>query len=219
MRYWHYLVLLLLTSSALHAAEPADPHPVSNVLIVRTAEQLHAPHVISYRLVEWAQVRRRWIVPDVGYYDTGYGKDQLWFVGAGAEVIHRPRFTWTQELYIAQESGPESHNGRALWIWPVLDMRLRPKLVGQAVAYPTIPLNGSQRWGFDVDRAKAEWIASPHWLAGAGYSAHICANRSWENEPFLTATRKTRAGDFEFWLQRLPKGAQIQVRYLFVQSE
>lgn len=68
----------------------------------------------------------------------------------------------------------------------------------------------------DVDRAKIEWLATPHWMAGAGYSGGIDDARRWQNKPFMTVTRKTRAGAFEFWLQRLPAGGQVQARYMFV---
>ena len=33
-------------------------------------------------------MRGRWIFPDVGYYDTGYGKEHIWFTGAGADIVH-----------------------------------------------------------------------------------------------------------------------------------
>jgi len=76
-----------------------------------------------------------------------------------------------------------------------------------------------QRWGLDIDRAKSEWAPSPHWLVGAGYSGGICSSRTWESKPFLTTTRKTHTGNYEFWIQRTPAGAQVQFRYLFVQGE
>jgi hypothetical protein len=161
----------------------------------------------------------RWILPDIGYYDTGYAKNQIWFTGAGGDIFHSKHLDWEQELYVSQEAGPESTNKRSLWVWPVFDARFRPRLTGQFVAYPTIPLDRAQRSSFDVDRTKIEWAATYHWKAGAGYAGGLCGNRSWQNNPFLTATRSTRMGNVEFWLERTSGGAQVQVRYLLVRGE
>jgi hypothetical protein len=195
------------------------PEPVVDIYILRTAEQLQAPHVITYRVAEWTQVRGKWLFPDVGYYDSGYGKDQIWFAGAGAEVLHRKRFNWEQEIYFSQEAGPESHNRRSIWIWPVLDFQLGRRFSGQIAAYPSIPLNRAQRWSYDVDRAKFQWAFRSHWMTGVGYSGGICNDRSWQSNPFVTVTRATRFGNVEVWLQRISGGSQVQLRYLLVKSE
>lgn len=219
MRLWRYLFVVFLFSAHLRAAPPADSSPVQNIYIVRTTGQLHSPHVVNYRLVEWAQARGSWIVPDFGYYDTGYGRDQLWFAGIGKDLVTRQRFTWSQEVYFAQEAGPESRNQRSLWLWPVIGVRFTPRLSSETVLYPTLPLNRAQRWGFDIDRTKIEWAASPHWLAGAGYSSCVGAKQSWQHKPFFTATRKTHVGAVELWIQRISGGAQVQVRYQLVQGD
>jgi hypothetical protein len=190
-----------------------------DIYIVRTGEQLQSPRVVTYRVVEWEQMRGRWIAPDFGYYDTGYGQDQIWFAGGGAALVHARHFYWEQEVYFSQEAGPESHNKRSLWIWPVMNLQFKPRLSAQIAAYPTIPLNHAQRWGYDVDRAKLEWRAASHWSTGVGYSGGICSTRTWQSEPFLSATRKTPVGNFEMWLQRIPGGGQVQMRYLLVKQE
>jgi hypothetical protein len=163
-------------------------------------------------------MRGRWLLPDVGYFDNGYGKDQIWFVAGGAEVLHRPRFDWTQEIYFTQDANTGADNKRSLWFWQVFDMRSGRKYSAQIVPYPTIPLNHAQQWGFDIDRAKVERTVGSQWLAGVGYSGGIDSSGSWQSRPFLTTTRKSRAGDFEFWLERMPGGAQVQVRYTLVQA-
>jgi hypothetical protein len=205
-------------SARICAAEALHSHPV-DIYIVRTAEQLQSPHILTYRVVEWEQMRGRWIAPDLGYYDSGYGKEQIWIAGAGAVLVQRRRFSWEQELYVSQEAGPESHNRRSLWIWPVVNLQPKPRLSAQVAAYPTIPLNHAQRWGYDIDRAKIEWAVSPHWRAGFGYSGGLCSERTWQNYPFFTVTRKTPAGNFEAWLQSTPGGGQVQMRYLLVREE
>jgi len=231
LRYRAFVfVVLLLAPALMRAVDPdpvhptaaptAGPAPTTDVIVFRTAESLDAPHRTSYRLAEWAQQRGRWILPDIGYYDTGYARDQLWFAGAGAELTHRSNCVWTEEIYLAQAAGPEAHNERSMWLWTVFDVQLHPKLTAQLVSYPTLPLNRSQSWGFDVDRGKLEWAPSAHWRIGPGYSATtLAAGHNWLSKPFLTATRKTRSGDYEFWLQKTATGAQVQFRYMLVRDE
>ena len=217
MRFFCGFLLILLTAFKAMVAEP--PSPVTNIYILRGAEQLNAPHRLSYRLVEWSQMRGKMIFPDIGYYDSGYGKDQIWFAGAGGDFIQNKRFSWEQEFYFAQGMGPESRNQRSLWVWTVFDVSLPHRFSVQAVTYPSIPLNHAQRLGFDVDRIKVERRLSPHWRAGLGYTGGICASRTWQNSTFATITRTTRAGNFEFWLQQASAGTQAQVRYLLITGD
>jgi hypothetical protein len=210
---WFVVFAALLVGTC--AAETLDLHPV-NIYILRTAEQLQSPHILTYRVAEWEQMRGRWIAPDVGYYDTAYGKDQIWFAGAGAVIGKGPRIQWEQELYVTQEAGPESHDRRSLWVWPVMNLTLSSRFSAQIAAYPTIPLNKAQAWGYDVDRAKIERRAGSHWRAGVGYSGGTCSALTWQNSPFFTATRNTTAGSFEVWLQSTPGGGQVQLRYQLV---
>jgi hypothetical protein len=219
MRYLWFLVVFLFAAPDW-AAEAGKPEPVVDIFLLRTGEALQSPHVVTYRVAEWTQMRGRWIAPDFGYYDTGYGNDQIWFGGVGAEVLNRRHIDWEQEVYVTQEAGPASQNKRSLWIWPVVDQRFTPRLTSEIAAYPTIPLDKAQRWGADVDRAKLEWAAASHWLIGIGYSGGICTTRSLQSKPFLTVTRKTNTlGNFEFWLQSIPGGSQVQLRYLLFRNE
>lgn len=211
-------VFLLIFPYYLLTAEIALSE-TKDIYILRTGEQLQAPHVVTYRVGEWTQMRGRWLFPDVGYYDTGYGKEQIWFTGAGVDILSRKHFTWEQEIYFSQEAGPESHNRRSMWLWPVLDFQFGSRYSAQIAAYPSIPLNRAQRWGYDIDRAKFERAVGSHWRAGVGYSGGICNDRTWQSNPFLTVTRVTRAGNFEMWLQRISGGSQVQLRYVLVKTE
>jgi hypothetical protein len=203
----------------VQAGAQADRPQTVNIYVLRTAEQLQGPHVLTYRVAEWEQLRGRWIPFDVGYYDTGYGQDQMWFAAAGIVPAVGPRFRWEQEIYVLQEAGPQSQNRRTLWIWPVLYFQPRPRISAQIAAYPTIPLDRAQHKSYDIDRAKLEWDATTHWRAGVGYSGGLCGGATWHSEPFLTVTRSTRAGRFEFWLQSTSGGGQVQMRYALVRSE
>lgn len=207
-------------SASFLAAETAKPHPTTDILVLRGSEALQSPHRTGYRLLEWAQQRGRWIAPDIGYYDNGYGHNQLWFIGAGAEIVHHKHYVWTEELYANQAAGPDTHNERSFWLWSVLDLKFRKGLTSQTVVYPTLPLNQAQSWIFDVDRSKLEWEFRPHWLVGPGYAATSSGHKdNWENRPFVTLTRKTRSGDYEIWIQRVAAGAQVQLRYQLVRDE
>ncbi len=223
-QWWLGLIATLLIACDLSGEagpgrESDARRPVVDIYVARAAEQIQAPHVVTYRVAEWVQMRGRWIYPDIGYYDTGYGKDQIWFAGAGGDIVRSKRIDWEQEIYISQEAGPESANKRSLGIWPVLDVRVRPRLTGELDTYPTIPLDRAQRWGWDVDRMKLEWAANSHWRGGPGYAGGLCASRSWQHEPFLTVTRTTRLGSVEVWLERIHGGAHVQLRYYLVHEE
>jgi hypothetical protein len=222
MKHLHLFSLLVASFAVFGAAaaaeQPESSKPV-NILVLRTAEQLQAPHVLTYRVAEWEQMRRRWIPFDLGYYDTGYGQDQMWFAGAGLVPASGPRFRWEQEFFVLQEAGPQSQNKRTFWVWPIVCLQPRPRLSAQIVAYPTIPLDRAQHASLDIDRAKLEWSTSSHWRAGLGYSGGFCGKPAWQSEPFLTVTRSTRAGSFEFWLQSTPGGGQLQMRYTLVRGE
>ena len=213
------LLIILLSPASILASDRANPTPVTNIYVLRTAEQLQSPHILTYRVFEWTQERGRLIAPDFGYYDTGYGKDQIWFMGAGAEMVRSRHFDWDQELYISQEAGPQANNRRALWIWPVLNFRFPSHFAAQVAAYPTLPLDRAQRVGYDVDRAKVEKSIGTRWLVGAGFAGGICTARTWQNQPFLTVTRKTHAGNFEFWLQKISGGSQVQFRYALIKGD
>jgi hypothetical protein len=214
-----FLILCILFVALDLPAQAENRHPTVNIYVLRMGEQLQSPHVVTYRVAEWEQMRGRWILPDVGYYDTGYGKDQIWFAGGGANVLHSKHVDWEQELYVLQEAGPESTNKRFIWLWPVLDFRFRPRLTAQVAAYPTLPLNRAQGWAFDVDRAKMEWAAASHWKAGMGYAGGLSPSSACQHRPFLTVTRSTGAGNFEVWLQQYNGGAQVQLRYSLVRGE
>jgi hypothetical protein len=186
---------------------------VISTYIARTGEQFQAPHVLTYRLAEYEQQRGRWTFPDLGVYGTSQGKDKLVFLGASADFHPGKGALFTQELYFTQDTGPGSHGARSLWVWPVLDLSFTPRLTAEVVAYPTVPLNRAAQAAFNVDRAKLEYALRRNWTAGPGYSSSICEGSAWKNEPFLTTTVSSSAGSFEFWIQRMPGGGQLQLRY------
>lgn len=218
--YRSLVVCMVWLFSAVAAAAQGEfaSAPVVSTLVVRTGEPLQSPHRLTYRLVEFSQQRGRWILPDLGAYDSSAGKDKLLFTGAGAEFRIGRRIDYTQIVYFAQDVGPGSHAARMLWVWPVLDVDLGRRWMAEGVAYPTIPLNRAAQTGFDIDRIKLERELTRRFSAGAGYSASLCTGKPWDNKPFVTTTVRSRAGSFEFWLERIDAGAQVQVRYTLIHA-
>jgi len=212
LRYRILFLLACVCLPALGAELDGNPH-FESTYVFRTGEQLQGSHKLSYRLTEYSLQHGRWVLPDVGYYDVGELKDRIFFAGGGAEVIHNNRLVWTQILYVAEEAGSAAHHERTFWVWPVLDANLGNHVTAEVALYPTVPLNRAARWSFDVDRAKVEYRVAPHLKVGPGYNACVGADSSWTNKPFATATISNREGDWEFWLQRVPGGAQVQLRF------
>jgi hypothetical protein len=215
---------IFLFSASTSAAETGDVHPapspVTDVVVLRTALAAQHPFRTNYRLIEWNQQRGRWLLPDIGYYDNGYFGHQLWFGGGGAELIHGPRLVWTEELYANQAAGKGTHNERMFWFWTVFDLKLRRNLTAQIVGYPTLPLNHSQDWGLDIDRTKLEWEFKRDWKIGPGYAATSFADKGvWDSRPFVTFTHKSGIHTYELWAERIPSGAQFQLRYMMVRDE
>jgi hypothetical protein len=212
--------LLLFVLFGLHTgfAEQDSSSHLESTYVFRTGEQLQGPHVLTYRLLEYAQTRGRWTFPDMGYYDTGNLSTQLWFIGTGADVVRTRHFAWNQTIYVAQESGSAASNQRTIRLWPVLDFTLTRHLTGQAVVFPILPIDHSAKAGFGVDRAKLEVAASSHLRFGAGYNASKCTGSPIENDPFGTITVTNRAGAWEFWLQHMAGGGQVQLRYVLVRK-
>lgn len=211
--------LLLVPGFAATAQAESSADPVVSTYVVRTAVPLQAPHRLTYRLAEFSQQRGRWIVPDIGIYDSSTGKDKLLFAGAGADFRFGRKVDYTQIFYIAQDVGPGSHGARTFWIWPVLDADLSRRWMTEVVLYPSIPLNRAAQAAFDIDRAKLQYAFDRRISLGAGYSSTIYEGSTWANKPFLTATVFSRAGSFEFWLQRIPEGGQVQVRYTLIHAD
>jgi len=222
MRSAIYLLAFLMGGLAFSNAEETAPQqsssPVQDIVILRTGEQFQAPHVITYHLVEIAQQRGKWLVPDFGAIDYGKGNFRELFIGGGPIYHYGKMVTYNQELFFAQDTGPEAHGARYLWPWPVFNFQFTPRLSTEVVAYLCIPLNRAAYMQYDVDRAKLEYAVSRRLIAGGGLSLAKNAGHPWENKSFITTTVSTRHGTFEFWLQKTPGGGQIQMRYQLVHT-
>ena len=164
--------------------------------------------------METFQVRGRWVFPDLGYIDFGKSDYKELFVGAGATLVSSKHLTLIEEGYFVQAVGSTSGDARYFQPWTYIGWNIAPKLGGEAVYFPYLPLNKAGRIQHVLERAKMEYDFK-HWKLGAGYAAYQFGDGEWQNKPFITTTLKAgKLGNLEIWLQKMPtKTAQVQVRY------
>ena len=200
-------------AGAMHAQTP-----VTTVVITRTGQNLQAPYTSTYHLFEVLQVRGKWIFPDVGYVDFATGNYREVFIGGGRTFHDGKRLSVTGELYFVQAAGPASQNARYLWPNAIVDFRFTPKLTSQTSYILYAPLNKSARIQQVIERSKLEYAPKKSWKFGGGYAAYQYGNGPWQSKLFATTTISTKAGSFEFWLQKIQQGGQVQMRYSFAHT-
>ena len=69
-----------------------------------------------------------------------------------------------------------------------------------------------------LERSKLEYRLNRRWKLGAGYAGYKYGDSPWQNKPFITGTFSARAGSFEIWFQKVPGGAQMQLRMVLSHS-
>jgi hypothetical protein len=186
--------------------------------MARTGESLNAPYTSTLHYLEFFQVRKKWIYPDIGYVDFGKGNYREFFIGGGRTLYDGKFASWDQELMYVQTMGPAAGSARYLLPWSMLRVYFTPKFTNETVYFVYLPLNDSARIHHVIERAKFEYAVTRIWKIGAGYAGNNAPGVPWQNKPFLTTTVSTGAGDFEFWLQKIPGGAQVQLRYALVHA-
>ena len=225
MKKFFAVALFLVSFIAATFAQTTDttgtkkPDPTVSILVARSGIRTDAPHVDTYRYVEFFQLRGKLIYPDFGYLDFGNGKYRELFVGAGGTLYQSRRTMIAEELYFVQATGPNAKSARYLWPWTLVDFAITPKLTTEAVYFPYVPLNKSAQLQHVIERAKVEYAFAKNWKVGGGYAAYKADGGDWQNKPMLTTTVKTKAGSFELWLQKMPGGGQVQCRYTFAHTE
>jgi hypothetical protein len=193
-------------------AGPAAPEPTLTLFFARTGQSLTAPYPATIHYAEFLQIRNRWIYPDIGYVDFAHNNYREFFIGGGRTLIENKFAEWEQEVEFVQATGPAAGSARYLQPWSMLRLRFTPRVTSEIVYFSYLPLNKTATFHQVVERAKVEYRVQKHWKIGAGY-AGADPGGPWINKPFLTTTVSSAAGDFEFWLQRIPSGAQIELRY------
>ena len=198
--------------------EGASAIPTKSFFEARTGESLNAPHIGIIHYLEFFQIRKKWIYPDIGYVDFAHGNYREFFIGGGRTLIDNKFVTWDQELLYVQATGPAAASARYLQPWSMLSVRFTPKFTSEIVYFPYFPLNDSAGVHQVLERAKFEYALKNHWKIGAGYAGVKFPSVPWVNKPLLTTTISTKAGAFEFWLQKIPGGEQVQFRYALIHT-
>ena len=204
------IVFALILSAGFSQAQTTD------FVIARTGVTTDSPHVGTYHYLEFFQARGKWICPDVGYVDFATSSYREVFIGAGRTLRDSKRILLIEELYFDQSFGPAAKNARYLQPWTLLQIHLTPKWTSHTVCFPYLPLNNSARIQHVLEHTKVEYTINKTWKVGGGYAGYKYGDDNWQNKPLATTTISTREGSFEFWLQKMPGGAQVQLRYEFV---
>jgi hypothetical protein len=197
-------------------SQTAAPKPTETLFFARTGESLAAPHVATIHYLEFLQIRGKWIYPDIGYIDFGHGNYHEFYIGGGRTLFDNKYASFDQELLYVGTWGPAAASAKYLQPWSMLRVRFTPKFTNETVYFLYLPINDAGRFHHVLERAKFEYAVKRRWKIGAGYAGVQLPGATWINKPLLTTTISTKAGALEFWLQRIPSGAQVEVRYALI---
>jgi hypothetical protein len=226
VRAWKLAALLCLCCTVTSFAQDAAPDengdttapPTKSFFLARTGERVNAPQIGIIHYFEFFQIRKKWIYPDIGYVDFAHYNYREFFIGGGRTLYDGKFATWDQELLYLQATGPAARSASYLQPWSMVRVRFAPKLTSETVYVLYLPLNDTARFHHLIERAKLEYALKKRWKVGAGYAGTKPVGGKWLNKPFLTTTISTKAGAFEFWLQRIPGGEQVEVRYALIHT-
>ena len=216
--------LLCLGCAATSLAQDAGPDesaaaaPTKTFFMARVGEGLQTPHIGIIHYLEFFQIRKKWIYPDIGYVDFAHDNYREVFIGGGRTLIDDKFVTWDQELLYVQAAGTSAGSARYLQPWSMLRIRFTPKFTNETVYFPYFPLNDSGRIHHVIERAKFEYALNRRWKIGAGYAGNKFPGVPWVHKPLLTTTISTKAGAFEIWLQKIPAGEQLEFRYALIHA-
>ncbi len=200
------------------AAGEATETPTKSFFLARTGESLEAPQIAKIHYLEFFQVRGKWIYPDVGYVDFGHGNYREFFIGGGRTLYESRYASWDQELLYVQAAGSAAGSAKYLQPWSMLQVHFTPKLSSETVYFAYFPLNDSAGFHQVIERCKLEYAVQKRWKIGAGYAGANAPGGPWLNKPLLTTTVSTKAGAFEVWLQKIPGGEQVELRYALLHT-
>jgi hypothetical protein len=167
----------------------------------------------TFHYLEALQTHGRWVIADVGYLDFGRSSYRELFVGAGLS-FQVGKVLIIEEAIISRAFGSASGRATYLFPWTEVKFQVAPKVRTEIVYFPYFPLNDAGRIQHILERAKMEYDFR-HFRLGGGYGGFRFGDADWQHKPFLSATLKGELfGNLEFWLQRVPAGAQVQFRYV-----
>jgi hypothetical protein len=206
------------TTFAQGAAPAGDAAsaPTMTFFLARTGQQLDSAFGNTFHYLEFFQVRDRWIYPDIGYVDFGHNNYREFFIGGGRTVFENKWVSLDLELLYVQGTGPAAGSASYLQPFTIVRLFFTPKVSGEAEYFNYLPLNDSAKFHQVLERSKLEYAVKKRWKIGAGYSGLNFPGAPWQNRPLITTTISTKAGAFEFWLQKIPGGGQVELRYRLV---
>jgi len=200
------------------AGEKPQREPTTTLFFARTGESLTAPYVATIHYLEFLEIRGKWIYPDIGYIDFGHGNYREYYIGGGRTLFDNKHASFDQELLYLGTAGPAAAGAKYLQPWSMLRVHFTRKFTNETVYFPYLPLNNAARFHQVIERAKFEYAVNRRWKLGAGYAGVKLAGLAWINKPMLTTTISTKAGAFELWLQKIPGGGQVELRYALIHT-
>lgn len=206
-----FFILLTLAYTAQAQDKP------QTVVILRTGFSSQEGHARTYDFAEVYQAHGRWIPIDVGYFDSSKPGDyREGFVGGGATILNTKRVTMVEEGYLDVAGGSKSGGALYFQPWTLFIFRVTPKVNTEVVYFPYLPLNDAGRVQHVLERVKGEYDFGRVKIGG-GLGGYKFDGQAWQNKPFVSTTLKSFGhGALEFWGQKMPKGGQLQVRYVGV---
>jgi len=173
LRAVKFAVLLCLGCAVTSFAQ--DPAPAGyttdaltkSFFMARTGESLNAPYIGTIHYLEFFQVRKKWIYPDVGYVDFAHNNYREFFIGGGRTLYNGKFASWDQELLYDQATGPAAGSARYLQPYAIFHVYFAPKFSNETDYFLYLPLNDSARIHFVLERAKFEYAVTKPWKIGA----------------------------------------------------
>ncbi|MEE2823008.1 MAG: hypothetical protein VYA53_08490 [Acidobacteriota bacterium] len=208
-------LLVPVSSNIFAQGSSQNDHSIRTETTILARTALHKDSV--YRLFEVIQTRGRWILPDVGYIDFGDTGDYREFWGGGGAILHRSdHMLLIFEGLVTVAAG--SATDRAIYFqpWVLFGYTITPRLTGEVVYFPYIPLNKAGVAQHLIERAKLDYDLGI-FKVGGGYSGLQFGTDRWKHRPFLSTTVGLgRLGALELWVQKVSgegRHLRTQIRY------
>lgn len=224
LRFAKCVVLCVIAcTTAGYAQGPAgvgetQAESTTTLFFARAGQSLKAPYPGTIHYLEFLQIRNGWIYPDIGYIDFAHNDYREWFIGGGRTLFDNKYVSFDQELLYVGTGGSTAGGAKYLQPYSMLRVRFTPKFTNETVYFNYLPLNQAARFHQVIERSKFEYAVKRRWKIGGGYAGVPLPGGKWIHKPLLTTTVSTKAGAFELWLQKIPGGAGLELRYALVHT-
>jgi hypothetical protein len=159
-----FAALLCLCGAATSSAQDAAPGEngdaaaaaTKSYYLARTGESLNGPYIDAILYLEFFQIRKKWIYPDLGYVDFAHDNDREIFIGGGRTLVDGKIAAWEQELLYVQALGPADGGARYLQPFSLLRVRFTRTVTNETEYFAYLPWNDSAHTHQVIERAKFE---------------------------------------------------------------